>query len=67
MNFPLGDITVVCGPSGSGKSSLAFETLYAKGQREYINSLSSYVRQFLDRSPQPDVADIKKHSSGYCH
>ena len=59
VSFPLGDITVVCGPSGSGKSSLAFETLYAKGQREYINSLSSYVRQFLDRSPQPDVDDVK--------
>ena len=59
VNFPLRDITVICGPSGSGKSSLAFETLYAKGQREYINSLSSYVRQFLDRSPQPDVDDVK--------
>ena len=59
VKFPLGDITVICGPSGSGKSSLAFETLYAKGQREYINSLSSYVRQFLDRSPQPDVTNVK--------
>lgn len=59
VQFPLGQITVICGPSGSGKSSLAFETLYAKGQREYINSLSSYARQFLDRSPQPDVDDVK--------
>ena len=59
VSFPLGEITVICGPSGSGKSSLAFETLYAKGQREYINSLSSYARQFLDRSPQPDVDEVK--------
>ena len=59
VDFPLGQISVICGPSGSGKSSLAFETLYAKGQREYINSLSSYARQFLDRSPQPDVDKVK--------
>ncbi len=46
---------VVTGPSGSGKSSLAFDTLYAEGQRRYIESLSSYAHQFLDQLPKPDV------------
>lgn len=59
IDIPLGSFTVVCGPSGSGKSSLAFETLYAEGQRRYIESLSSYARQFLNKSPQPDLDDIE--------
>ena len=49
---------VVTGPSGSGKSSLAFDTLYAEGQRRYIESLSSYAHQFLDQLPKPDVDRI---------
>ena len=48
-------MTVITGVSGSGKSSLAFDTLYAEGQRQYIDSLSAYARQFLDQIPRPDV------------
>lgn len=59
IDIPIGSFTVVCGPSGSGKSSLAFETLYAEGQRRYIESLSSYARQFLNKSPQPELDDIE--------
>lgn len=59
INIPLGSFTVVCGPSGSGKSSLAFETLYAEGQRRYIESLSSYSRQFLNKAPKPDLEGIE--------
>ena len=59
VNIPLGSFTVVCGPSGSGKSSLAFETLYAEGQRRYIESLSSYSRQFLNKAPKPDLEGIE--------
>jgi excinuclease ABC subunit A len=51
-------LTVVSGVSGSGKSSLAFDTLYAEGQRRYVASLSSYARQFLERLPRPDVEHI---------
>jgi excinuclease ABC subunit A len=50
---------VVTGVSGSGKSSLAFDTLYAEGQRRYIASLSAYARQFLERIDRPDVDDIE--------
>jgi excinuclease ABC subunit A len=53
--LPRGKFTVITGPSGSGKSSLAFDTLYAEGQRRYVESLSTYVRQFLERMPRPDV------------
>jgi excinuclease ABC subunit A len=53
--IPLGALTVVSGPSGSGKSSLAFDTLYAEGQRRYVASLSTYARQFLERLPRPEV------------
>src|SRR5439155_11120461 len=49
---------VITGVSGSGKSSLAFDTLYAEGQRRYVESVSSYARQFLDRLPRPDVDTI---------
>ena len=50
-----GKMTVVTGVSGSGKSSLAFDTLYAEGQRRYVESLSSYARQFLGRMPKPEA------------
>lgn len=59
VQIPLGSFTVVCGPSGSGKSSLAFETLYAEGQRRYIESLSNYARQFLGKAPKPDIEGIR--------
>jgi excinuclease ABC subunit A len=59
VDIPIGSFTVVCGPSGSGKSSLAFETLYAEGQRRYIESLSSYARQFLNKAPKPDLEGIE--------
>ncbi|MEP7326411.1 MAG: excinuclease ABC subunit UvrA [Gemmatimonadota bacterium] len=55
VDLPHRALTVVTGPSGSGKSSLAFETLYAEGQRRYIESLSTYAKQFLDRMPKPLV------------
>ncbi len=56
--IPHNSITVVTGVSGSGKSSLAFDTLYAEGQRRYIESLSAYARQFLERIEKPDVDEI---------
>ncbi|MCM1152854.1 MAG: excinuclease ABC subunit UvrA [Muribaculum sp.] len=56
---PLGDFTVITGVSGSGKSSLAFDTLYAEGQRRYVESLSAYARQFLGRMQKPDADFIK--------
>lgn len=59
VRIPKGKITVVTGPSGSGKSSLAFDTIYAEGQRRYIESLSAYVRQFLERMEKPDVDSIR--------
>jgi excinuclease ABC subunit A len=55
LDLPLNDLIVVTGVSGSGKSSLAFDTLYAEGQRRYIESLSSYARQFLERMDKPDA------------
>src|SRR5215469_12080163 len=58
FTIPHGAITVVTGVSGSGKSSLAFDTLYAEGQRRYIESLSAYARQFLERIEKPDVDEI---------
>src|SRR5215831_3974632 len=56
--IPLNQLTVVTGVSGSGKSSLAFDTIYAEGQRRYVESLSSYARQFLERMDKPDVDEI---------
>ncbi|MBI3670658.1 MAG: excinuclease ABC subunit UvrA [Acidobacteria bacterium] len=58
FDLPHNAITVVTGVSGSGKSSLAFDTLYAEGQRRYIESLSAYARQFLERIEKPDVDEI---------
>src|SRR5574337_433903 len=55
VNIPRDQITVITGISGSGKSSLAFDTIYAEGQRRYIESLSSYARQFLNQIQKPDV------------
>ncbi len=55
LDIPLNTFIIVTGVSGSGKSSLAFDTLYAEGQRRYIESLSSYARQFLERMEKPDV------------
>jgi len=57
--IPHNRLTVITGLSGSGKSSLAFDTLYAEGQRRYVESLSAYARQFLERMEKPDVDDIE--------
>ncbi|MBX3298554.1 MAG: hypothetical protein KF736_03700, partial [Acidobacteria bacterium] len=58
VSIPLNKMTVITGVSGSGKSSLAFDTLYAEGQRRYVESLSAYARQFLERMEKPDVDEI---------
>ncbi len=59
IDFPIGEFTVVTGVSGSGKSSLAFDTVYAEGQRRYIETFSSYARQFLERMDPPDVDSVE--------
>lgn len=59
LELPLGKMIVVTGPSGSGKSSLAFDTLYAEGQRRYVETFSPYTRQFLDRMDKPKVDEIR--------
>jgi excinuclease ABC subunit A len=58
LAIPRRAFTVITGPSGSGKSSLAFDTIYAEGQRRYVESLSAYARQFLERMEKPDVDSI---------
>lgn len=58
VDFPLKKFTVVTGLSGSGKSSLVFDTLYAEGQRRYVESLSTYTRQFLEKMPKPDIDSL---------
>ena len=58
IDLPRGKFIVITGVSGSGKSSLAFDTLYAEGQRRYIESLSAYARQFLGQMDKPDVDSI---------
>ena len=59
VDIPRDQIVVITGLSGSGKSSLAFDTLYAEGQRRYVESLSSYARQFLSIMEKPDVDHIE--------
>jgi excinuclease ABC subunit A len=58
LDVPHGQLVVFCGVSGSGKTSLALDTLYAEGQRRYIESFSAYTRQFLDRLEKPDAERI---------
>ena len=58
LDIPHNQFTVITGVSGSGKSSLAFDTIYAEGQRRYVESLSAYARQFLERMEKPDVDEI---------
>src|SRR5687768_5416326 len=59
VTVPAGKLVIVTGVSGSGKSSLAFDTIYAEGQRRYVESLSAYARQFLERMEKPDVDRIE--------
>src|SRR5579862_6259958 len=59
LTLPRDRLVVITGPSGSGKSSLAFDTIYAEGQRRYVESLSAYARQFLEQLSKPDVESIE--------
>ena len=59
VDIPRNKLVVITGLSGSGKSSLAFDTLYAEGQRRYVESLSAYARQFLSMMEKPDVDEIE--------
>ena len=59
LEIPRNTLTVLTGLSGSGKSSLAFDTIYAEGQRRYVESLSAYARQFLGQMDKPDVDFIE--------
>ena len=59
LDLPRDQLIVITGLSGSGKSSLAFDTLYAEGQRRYVESLSAYARQFLSMMEKPDVDHIE--------
>ncbi|MGC3988841.1 MAG: excinuclease ABC subunit UvrA [Chthoniobacteraceae bacterium] len=58
LDLPLGQLNVISGPSGCGKSSLAFDTIYAEGQRRYVETFSPYTRQFMDRMDKPQVDEI---------
>ncbi len=66
LEIPLNEMTVVTGLSGSGKSSLAIETLYAEGQRRYVESFSAYARQFLDRMDRPEVDKVEGIPPSIC-
>ncbi len=59
LDIPRDQLVVICGPSGSGKSTLAFDIVYAEGQRRYVESLSTYARQFLPKMDKPDVENIE--------
>ena len=59
LDLPLGRLIVVTGVSGAGKSSLAFDTLYAEGQRRYVETFSAYARQFLEKLEKPDAERIE--------
>src|SRR3982751_4362467 len=59
VDIPRNTFTVITGLSGSGKSSLAFDTIYAEGQRRYVETLSAYARQFLDQMERPEVDSIE--------
>ena len=59
LELPRDALIVITGPSGSGKSSLAFDTIFAEGRRRYVESLSTYARQFLDQLSRPDVDEIE--------
>src|SRR5829696_58196 len=59
LEIPRRAFVVITGPSGSGKSSLAFDTVYAEGQRRYVESLSTYAKQFLERMEKPDVDRVE--------
>ena len=67
LDLPLGELIVVTGVSGSGKSSLAFDTVYAEGQRRYVETFSPYARQFLDRMDQPAGRPHRGHPPGHRH
>lgn len=59
LSIPRGKLVVITGVSGSGKSSLAFDTIFAEGQRRYMESLSAYARQFVEKIDKPDVDSIE--------
>jgi excinuclease ABC subunit A len=59
VDLPRNKLIVVTGPSGSGKSSLAFDTLYAEGQRRYIECLSAYARQYIEQMEKPEIESIE--------
>ena len=67
LEIPRDKLVVITGPSGSGKSSLAFDTLFAEGQRKYVETLSSYARQFLDQLQKPDVDEMLRPHTDFSH
>ena len=64
LDLEPGTLTAIVGPSGAGKSSLAFGTLYAEGQRRYVESFSAYARNFLERLPRPPVDELEPVPAG---